>query len=61
MFNKKTFFVLSGIMIILLTIINVCSKETIVQTTGNMKKYTIVVDAGHGAPDERIILLTSIE
>lgn len=61
MFNKKTFFVLSGIMIILLTIINVCSKETIVQTTGNMKKYTIVVDAGHGAPDGGAVSSDGVE
>ena len=51
MFNKKTFFILIGIVVFLLVFISTCSKEIIVQTTGNTKTYKIVVDAGHGAPD----------
>ena len=51
MFNKKTFLILIGIVVFLLVLIVTCSKEIIVQTTGNTKTYKIVVDAGHGAPD----------
>lgn len=61
MFNKKTFFILIGIVMFLLVLIVTCSKEIIVQTTGNTKTYKIVVDAGHGAPDGGAVSSDGIE
>lgn len=61
MFNKKTFFILIGIVVFLLVFISTCSKEIIVQTTGNTKTYKIVVDAGHGAPDGGAVSSDGIE
>lgn len=61
MFNKKTFFILIGIVMFLLVLIVTCSKEIIVQTTGNTKTYKIVVDAGHGAPDGGAVSSDGVE
>lgn len=61
MFNKKTFFILIGIVVFLLVFISTCSKEIIVQTTGNTKTYKIVVDAGHGAPDGGAVSSDGVE
>ena len=61
MFNKKTFFILIGIVIVLLVFMGVCSKEVIIQTTGNTKTYKIVVDAGHGAPDGGAVSSDGVE
>ena len=61
MFNKKTFFILIGIVVFLLVFISTCSKEIIVQTTGNTKTYKIVVDAGHGAPDGGAVYSDGVE
>lgn len=61
MFNKKTFLILIGIVVFLLVLIVTCSKEIIVQTTGNTKTYKIVVDAGHGAPDGGAVSSDGIE
>ena len=61
MFNKKTFFILIGIVMFLLVFFGTCSKEIIVQTTGNTKTYKIVVDAGHGAPDGGAVSSDGIE
>lgn len=61
MFNKKTFLILIGIVVLLLVLIVTCSKEIIVQTTGNTKTYKIVVDAGHGAPDGGAVSSDGIE
>lgn len=61
MFNKKTFLILIGIVVFLLVFISTCSKEIIVQTTGNTKTYKIVVDAGHGAPDGGAVSSDGVE
>lgn len=61
MFNKKTFFILIGIVVFLLVFISTCSKEIIVQTTGKTKTYKIVVDAGHGAPDGGAVSSDGVE
>ena len=61
MFNKKTFLILIGIGVFLLVLIVTCSKEIIVQTTGNTKTYKIVVDAGHGAPDGGAVSSDGVE
>lgn len=61
MFNKKTFLILIGIVVFLLVLIVTCSKEIIVQTTGNTKTYKIVVDAGHGAPDGGAVSSDGVE
>lgn len=61
MFNKKTFFILIGIVIVLLVFMGVCSEEVIIQTTGNTKTYKIVVDAGHGAPDGGAVSSDGVE
>ena len=61
MFNKKTFIILIGIVVFLLVFISTCSKEIIVQTTGNTKTYKIVVDAGHGAPDGGAVSSDGVE
>ena len=61
MFNKKTFFILISIVVFLLVFISTCSKEIIVQTTGNTKTYKIVVDAGHGAPDGGAVSSDGVE
>ena len=61
MFNKKTFFILIGIVVFLLVFIGTCSKEVIIQTTGNTKTYKIVVDAGHGAPDGGAVSSDGVE
>lgn len=61
MFNKKNFFILIGIVVFLLVFIGACSKEIIIQTTGNIKTYKIVVDAGHGAPDGGAVSSDGVE